>query len=179
MTGIRRALLPAVALALLVAPAAQATLPKFSDKTIVVGKSIGGVKLGMSGAAAKKAWGGAKGCLAFGTASCIYRDAGSTQSNTGEGSFGFPKGKVTSIYIQAPIGAKGPKYVAPLSTPKTDKGIGLGSTVGAVKKAYPKAVLQGSYVTLAGKGGVTTSFSLYGDGAKRRVQRVEISRSTV
>jgi hypothetical protein len=177
MNGIHRALLSAVALTLLVAPAAQATLPKFSDRTIVVGKSIGGVKLGMGAAAAKKAWGGAKGCLAFGSASCIYRDAGSTQSNTGEGSFGFPGGKVTSIYIQAPFGAKGPRYVPPLSTPKTAKGIRLGSTVGAVKKAYPKAVLQGTFMTLTGKGGVTTSFSLYGDGAKRRVQRIEISRS--
>ena len=178
MTGIRRALLPAVALALLAAPAADATLPKFADRTVVVGKSIGGVKLGMTGAAAKKAWGGAKGCQLFGTASCIYRDAGSTQSNTGEGSFGFPQGKVTSIYIQAPLGAKGPRYVAPLSTPKTDKGIRLGSTVGALQKAYPKAKIEGTFATLAGKGGATTSFSLYGAGAKRRIQRIEIARGT-
>ncbi len=47
-----------------------------------------------------------------------------------------------------------------------------------MKKAYPRAKLEGTFMTLAGKGGVVTSFSLYGDGAKRRVQRIEISRST-
>lgn len=175
MASIRRALLPAVVLVLAAAPAAQATLPKFKDKTIVVGKSIGGVKLGSSGAAAKKAWGGAAGCALFGTASCIYRAAGSTQSNTGEGSFDFPNGKVRTVYISAPMGAKGPIYKAPLSTPKTDKGIGLGSKLSAIKKAYPKVKVSGNYVTLAGKGGVTTTFTMYGSGASARAMKIQIA----
>ncbi len=176
MTRIHRVVLPTFLIVLLAAPAAQATLPKFSDKTIVVGKSIGGVKLGMGAAAAKKAWGGAKGCALFGTASCIYRPAGETQSSAGEGSFGFPGGKVTSVYIAAPIGAKGPVYKAPLSTPKTDKGIGIGSKLAAAKKAYPKAKLSGTYLTVAGKGGVTTTFQFYGDD--KRCMRVSVDRAS-
>lgn len=176
MPAIRRAALAGALLVLLAVPSAHATLPKFADKTIVVGKSIGGVKLGMGAAAAKKAWGGAKGCALFGSASCIYRPAGSTQSSAGEGSFGFPGGKVTSVYIAAPLGAKGYLYKPPLSTPKTDKGIGIGSKLAAAKKAYPKATVSGTFMTITGKGGVSTTFEFYGDD--KRCHRVSISRET-
>jgi hypothetical protein len=79
-------------------------------------------------------------------------------------------------HITAPIGAKGPLYKPPLSTPKTDKGIGIGSKLAAARKAYPKAKLSGSYLTIAGKGGVETTFQFYGDD--KRCFRVSISRAT-
>jgi hypothetical protein len=79
-------------------------------------------------------------------------------------------------HIAAPIGAKGPLYKPPLSTPKTDKGIGIGSKLSAAKKAYPKAKVSGGYMTITGKGGVSTTLQFYGDD--KRLLKISIDRAT-
>ena len=89
----------------------------------------------MGAAAAKKAWDGAKGCALFGS---VDPAAPGAVQTAGEGCSGFPGGKVTSVYIAAPIGAKGPVYKAPLSTPKTDKGIGIGSKLAPRRRRTPR-----------------------------------------
>ena len=86
MRAFRTTLLAAVLVAACAAPAADATLPKFKDKTIVFGKSLGGVKLGSSPAAVKKAWGSA-GAL-FGETSRLFRVKGDTNGTSGEGAVG-------------------------------------------------------------------------------------------
>src|SRR3954453_16697186 len=59
MSPVPRPALAAVAalLALAVAGGAQAKVPKFKNKTIVPGQSIGGLKVGMTKAKAIKTWG--------------------------------------------------------------------------------------------------------------------------
>lgn len=173
MSAARLALVSAVLVALGAAPAAQAALPKFKDKTIVIGKSIGGVKLGASAAAAKKAWGGAAGglCDDF---SCLYRVKGDTNGTSGEGTLAFQnKTKVTRVSLKSAIAAKGGHtFKAPFTAPKTSKGIGLGSTAAKVKKAYPKTKESGNFLTIAGTGGITTTLTY--DTATKRVFEIVI-----
>ena len=176
MSAVRIALVAAVLSALGAAPAAQAALPKFKDKTIVIGKSIGGVKLGAPAAAAKKAWGATGGlCDEF---SCLYRVKGDTNGTSGEGTIAFQnKTKVTRVSLKSAIAAtSGHTFKAPFTTPKTSKGIGLGSTAAKVKKAYPKTKESGNFLSIAGKGGVETTLTY--DSATKRVFEIVIELVT-
>lgn len=177
MSAVRIALVAVALSALGAAPAAQAALPKFKDKTIVIGKSIGGVKIGAPAAAAKKAWGGAAGglCDDF---SCLYRVKGDTNGTSGEGTIAFQnKTKVTRVSLKSAIAAtSGHTFKAPFTTPKTSKGIGLGSTAAKVKKAYPKTKESGNFLTIAGKGGVETYLTY--DSATKRVFEIVIELVT-
>jgi len=169
---LRTVLVATVLLALAAAPAADASLPKFKDKTIVVGKSIGGVKLGASAATAKKAWGATGGlCDDF---SCLYRVKGDSNGTSGEGTIAFQeKTKVTRVSLKSAVAAKGGHtFKPPFTTPKTSKGIGLGSTVAKVKKAYPKAKESGNYLTIAGAGGIQTTITY--DTATKRIFEIVI-----
>lgn len=156
-----RALLAAAALTVAVtAPAATATaaLPVFRDTTIVVNKSIGGVALGASGAKARAAWGRSGGVCT--TNVCDYRVAGDTSGQKGDAGFSFTP-KVGRINLRAPIGARGYVFAKPFTTPKTDRGIGIGSSVAALKKAYPKAreVRGSKMLQILGRGRTSTIFS--------------------
>jgi hypothetical protein len=160
MPKTRRALLAAAALtAALTAPAATAlaALPVFRDRTIVPGRSIGGVALGSTPAKARAAWGRSGGSCS--AATCDYRVAGDSSGQRGEGSFSFQP-KIDRIQLKAPVGARGYVFRAPFTIPKTTSGIGIGSTVAAVKKAYPKArqVRGSNILRLAGSGRIETYF---------------------
>jgi len=172
VSAVRLVLVAAALVALGAAPSAQAALPKFKDRTIVVGKSIGGVKLGAPAAAAKKAWGATGGlCDEF---SCLYRVKGDTNGTSGEGTIAFQnKTKVTRVSLKSAIAAKaGHTFKAPFTTPKTSKGIGLGSTAAKVKKAYPKTKESGNFLTIAGAGGISTTLTY--DTATKRVFEIVI-----
>lgn len=172
---VRLVLVAAALVALCAAPSAQAALPKFKDKTIVVGKSIGGVKLGAPAAAAKKAWGATGGlCDEF---SCLYRVKGDSNGTSGEGTIAFQnKTKVTRVSLKSAVAAKGGHtFKAPFTTPTTSKGIGLGATAAKVKKAYPKAKApysSANFLTIAGAGGIQTTFTY--DTATKRVFEIVI-----
>ncbi len=73
---------------LALAPATEAALPKFSDKEIVINKSLAGVKLGGSPESGQKAWGkkGAE-CTISGCSWAVGRD-------DGVANFGFVEGKI-------------------------------------------------------------------------------------
>jgi hypothetical protein len=149
------AALAAGLVALVAAPAADAAFPKFKDKTIVVGKSIGGVKLGSTIAKGKVAWGTAGGACLTPT-SCFYRLKGDSNGTKGEGIFDASSGKIVNINIKAPTRSKGGHtYTAPFTTPKTSKGIGIGSTLAQVKKAYPKVKVNGTFLELKSTGALT------------------------
>jgi hypothetical protein len=129
----RLAIPSTLALGLLLVPAAGAKLPEPSVTTIVTGKSVAGVKLGMTLAAAKRKWGAGSKCGAAaagpGSTYCTWSTTSSPQS---------PKltlvaigGKVRAITVDGGTGG------AAIKAFKTSKGIGIGSTKSALQAAYP------------------------------------------
>lgn len=159
--------------ALCLAPTANAAHPKFKDKAIVVGKSIAGVKLGSSAAKAKAAWGASNAdCDAT---ICLFRVKGAVSGDRGEGIFTLDAGKkVSGVTITAPLAAKsGHDLTAPFTSPKTAKGIGIGSTQAELKRAYPKATSPSDgYFVIKGAGGVQTIFQVGAPG--KRVFKIDI-----
>jgi len=142
----KRTVLVLIAVLALLVPAAAlgaGSLPKPADSTVVVPTSIAGVKLGMSEAKARTAWGGAKRgeCTTSketGARRCEY---GSFEAASGYGFVGFEAGKVQSVVVYGGKNASG-EYVssaaASLMKIKTASGIGIGSTYAKLKGAYPK-----------------------------------------
>jgi hypothetical protein len=120
---------------MLILPAAvQAKLPTTTNTTIAVGKSIGGVALGMSTAKAKAAWGPGSNCTAQdfpeGATQCVWVAGTGASSRM---NFTVVGGKVTAIAILS-----GTKGLATVKRYRTPKGIAIGATFAAVKRAYPK-----------------------------------------
>ena len=129
--------------AALTAPlSANAALPKTTDKLIVPNNSIGGVALGAHRSRVTHAWGANSECIS----TCVYQ----AKAKAGEGAAGAgalleqkrksAPYKVWSVYIyvaEKTVGDKTvPNFKTPLTKFKTAKGIGLGSTVTALKHAY-------------------------------------------
>ncbi len=144
---IRRAALAALTSATLGLPApavAAKQLPRPSDPTIKVPVSIGGVGLGGTIKKAARAWGTPKrDCAAAG---CFYgNDFGET--GTAEISKDLSgAGRVDGVNIYASAKRRGlnkPMFKPALGKFKTKEGIGLGSRLDALKKAYPKARRHG------------------------------------
>jgi hypothetical protein len=165
--SLSRACLLGVGLALAFPVLAQATLPKTKTKSIVPGQSIGGLGLGGSQTSVEKAWG-------------PYPDGECEQICT----YGAPQGgaaaevrfettdsvhyKAFEVLIKTEVEFAGGKDVANCDTPlakyETSKGIHLCSTVGALRKAYPKLGKVGSSAyALKGPGKKATIFSLTED----------------
>lgn len=146
--------LPALVLALVAAAPASADLPKPKSTTIVPGKSIAGVKVGMTVGQALAVWGPSPDCTAdTRLAICWYR--GTLQQ--GDASFTVANGKVRTVGIST--GRRGTDliYSGPLQRWRTRKGIKLGSTVRQIVKAYPKT--KGApYGVSLGSGSHTTAF---------------------
>lgn len=166
MNARRIAVPSALVLALMLIPAAQAKLPAPSVSTVVPGKSVAGVKLGMTLSAAKTKWGAGSTCgpAAWPNATqCTWSVTSAPKS---------PKltlvsigGKVRAIAIDGGTGG------AAIKAFKTSKGIGIGST---------RAALTGAYGTLEtalgpdnpslGTGKTVTSFYVKGG----RVQSMQV-----
>lgn len=149
-------LLVALAALLAVPATATAALPVVKTTTIVPGRSIAGLKVGMTVPQALAAWGTGTTCTAeTRQAYCYYRGT----ERQGDASFIVDKaGKVVTITISA--GRKGINlvYAGPLQRWRTTKGIRLGSTTAQVVKAYPKAKGAGYGIQL-GSGSRTTALA--------------------
>lgn len=133
--------LAAVTLALVAPAAALAKLPAPKVRTVVFGKSVAGVKLGSSLAAAKKAWGSGSSCGAAalppttpGTQCTWSTTPGAKPDRGAKLTLVAIKGKVVAITIAN--GTGGAK--AGIRKYLTSKGIGVGDTFAAARKAYPK-----------------------------------------
>ena len=129
-------LLLAVTACALAPAAASARLPTPPSKAIVPGKSIGGVRIGMTVRSALAHWGAGSHC----TAATIRRSCtwtGSGAQGTVSFNVGFT-GKVRSITIAAGHNETTQIYKGPLQGWKTSRGIHLGSSAASVVKAYPK-----------------------------------------
>jgi hypothetical protein len=160
-------------LALALPATAGAALPKPSTTLIVPGKSIGGVALGATATKVKKAWGNTKDC----EFQCIYEggkhgDESATNAGVLLEEPASKKGpaKVWRIFLtvgQKKVGNElKPDFDTPLAEFKTSKGIGIGSKVSEVQRAYPsakKAAGPGfTDFTIAGKGEIETTFTCAG-----------------
>lgn len=127
------------------APAADAKLPPNGGKSIVPGKSIGGVKLGMDAAAAVKKWGKGGSCDAAVGSQCLW------QGTMKQGSLRFDvaNNKVSNIVMTAGQDSKYyPVYKGPITKWKTSKKVRIGTTLRKVAKKYPKAKPDGSGLEL-------------------------------
>ena len=158
------------------ASAASAPLPAPASYLIVLGRSIGGVKLGQQLSSAKKQWGKANDCSYTATlhqTACVY---GNNQAQAG---FYALRGKVVTVYITANCG--GPLFFGPISASvtsckarqdlhrfSTSLGIRVGSTSNEVMRAYPRADHNKNDIVI-GRGAHTTQFSIK-DGLVFNVQ---------
>jgi hypothetical protein len=140
----KSALVSAAALACaLLAPAgalAAAAAPKLSSDLIVPNQSLGGITLNAPAATAKKFFPGSD-CTAGG---CTYQapDASWTLSAM----FGSTTRNGKPKIIEVTLFASTASGSVPASLPdvKTAAGIGIGSTVAQLKKAYPKLLGSGA-----------------------------------
>ena len=155
---------------------AGAKLPTFASKKIVLGKSIGGVRPGMTLAAAQSAWGpggiseAGDPCQESGRTSCIWK-GGSVREQAIVGLDG--NGVVQSVRI---VG--GPK--SPLAKLKTSKGLGLGTKSSVFFKTYGQIGFPVGLGAPQGSGvayilGKTTFF---GGATSRRIIGVQIFKAT-
>lgn len=151
---------------------AGAKLPTFASKRIVLGKSIGGVRPGMTLAVAQKAWGpgglseAGDPCQESGRTSCIWSGS-SVRERAILGLAG--DGTVESVRI---VG--GPK--SPLAKLKTNKGLGLGTKNSVFLKTYGQLGFPVGLGAPKGSGvayilGKTTFF---GGASSKRVIGVQI-----
>jgi hypothetical protein len=127
--------------------AADATLPAKGGKSIVPGRSIGGVKIGMDAAAAVKKWGKGGTCDTAIGVSCRWDGT----MKQGSLRFDLTGGKVSTIVIEAGQKPKTfePVYKGPITKWKTSKGVHIGTTLRRVGKKYPKAQPDGGGLVLA------------------------------
>jgi hypothetical protein len=150
-----RTMVLTLALLGLAVPAAEAKLPAKGGKSIVPGKSIGGVKLGMDAAAAVKKWGKGGTCDAVVSTSCRWDGT----MRQGSLRFDVTNGKVSTIVITA--GQKPqtyePVYKGPITKWKTSKKVGIGTALRTVAKKYPKAFPDGGGLQLR-SGKIATYF---------------------
>lgn len=158
-------------IALALPAAAQAGLPKTSNPLIVPGKSIGGVALGGTVGSVTKAWGPNKEC----EYQCLYTvKVGPTESSAQgtalleAGAKGRPY-KVWELFIGVGENNTGtnptPNFNTPLTRFKTAAGIGLGSKLSELTRAYhgmkKQVVIPGlTLYTIKGAREIATIFSV-------------------
>jgi len=172
----KRTLLSLVLVTALLVPASLAfavALPKPTDSTLKPPDSIAGVKLGMTEAKVKAAWGAGGECnSSTEIARCSYGDF---EGSSGYAFVDFSGGKASSIAIYGGKNSAGdyaPKATGSIAKMKTSGGIGIGSTFAALKKAFPKGKVEGSTsasaynFSIAGKSGSKFSFGILGDSKK-------------
>jgi hypothetical protein len=155
---------------------AGAKLPTFASKRIVLGKSIGGVRPGMSLAAAQQAWGpggiseAGDPCQDSGRTSCIWKGS-SIRERAIVGLDG--NGIVQQVLI---VG--GPK--SPLAKLKTSKGLGLGTKSSVLYKTYGAGIFPVGIGSPIGSGAayILKKTTFFGGATSKRVIGVQIFKAT-
>jgi hypothetical protein len=139
-----------------VAAADRPKPPKpFTSTKVVIMKSVGQITLNGSYASAKKGFPGSTCTTDFG---CTYTAPQGAYSVSFQ-LYAETKGGKTMVG-RITVNAAQTKGTSALSALRTSKGIGMGSTLSAVKKAYPGGTASdaGAYYELDGKGEFETLF---------------------
>jgi hypothetical protein len=128
----------AVILTLVIAGSASARVPKFKPLTIVPGKSIGGVSIGMSKNKAVGVWGKPDACTPFqpGIIWCQYKAAshiGGTTLVQPFAGFYLQSGKVLEVELES---AENTAIDPKVEKLKTSKHIGVGTQMSTARSAY-------------------------------------------
>jgi hypothetical protein len=180
----RSLLLLTLALAFLLpaAVALAASLPQPPNPTIAVPTSLAGVKIGQPEGKAKAAWGAGRGKCEKSSGGFGFCEYGESGGSRGYARIEFRGSKVGGASIGAGIDDESGQTVtaaAALMTFKTAGGIGLGSTYGKLKAAYPKGELIGkpsegsfNYVFETANGHFM-SFALLGES--KRIYQIGLS----
>ncbi len=164
-------LLLATIVALVLPAHALAALPSPKSKRIVIGTSVGGVKLGASLSAAKRAWGKGGVCrsgLVSGTTQCSWAD-----KRNGVASFTTRRGKVIGLALSPPYDASKMTYSYPkaIRAFRTSGGVSLGSTLAQLRAALPAAGDRGQNRWAIATAASITAFTINDDG---RIQSITI-----
>jgi hypothetical protein len=137
---------PAVSLA-----AASGPAPRFSGDTIVPNVSVGGLTLNAPAATERRVF-AAKECSRGG---CSYSAADGASVSV----LAYQKSKHSKLLIGRISVNVEPGKGDPFSALKTSRGIGIGSSYAAVKKAYPNAKKVGTGILeIKGHGTFLTTF---------------------
>lgn len=158
----------AIAVLAITSSAFAATPPRPADPTIVPVESIGGARVGQSGADAEAAWGNVGKCdsIVEGTRQCDYGSHRKGGALLLEG-----RGDVVAV-VEIRAGYKNGdwNFTGPLMDFRTEKGnLGLGSKLTKVAKMFPKAdYIENRSVTIQGDGVEMLFFS----SDKRHVTQV-------
>ena len=167
----------ALLLGVVVLPAARAAVPSPANKTIVFGRSIGAVKLGMPFDDAKTIWGTADTCATTEATRvpknyCRWvnsEDGGSLTITAASTAAGAKVAEITLIVgINPDSGA--PVYTGAGLAFKTKDGFGIGAKEKALKKAYPKVKDEFSNTLVLKAAKSVTHFSRF----KGRITQVDI-----
>lgn len=120
---------------------AAAKIPHFGPKTIVPGQSIGGVAIGMTAAHAKAIWGRPDRCqpAGRGVSWCQYlalKDLGTVRLNEPFAGYYVRAGRVIAVELEEARNAVDPRVNRKVHEIRSRKHIRVGSSTGAVRRAY-------------------------------------------